>query len=274
MKERSITEEEAKEAYEKGIKEANELLKDPDKLEIFLEKLEKKLKVIPYVGESFSIVPAMISLVRSYIKKEYTEIPLGAVAGIISALIYIFSPVDLIPDLIPGVGYLDDASVLLICLNAGAKDDIKDYQKWREKNKKSIYKKVLVSYFSASGVTKRKAEHIAKEVEGDLYEIKPKEIYTDDDLNWHNSESRSSIEIKDETCRPAIKDIDIDIDNYDTIYVGFPIWWGIAPNVVKAFLDKIDLSNKKIIAFCTSGGSPLAPAIEDLKKTYPHANIN
>lgn len=133
--------------------------------------------------------------------------------------------------------------------------------------------KVLVSYFSASGITKRKAEIFAKEVEGDLFEIKPKQIYTDEDLNWNNSDSRSSIEIKDKNLRPEIEDITIDIDSYDIIYIGFPIWWGIAPNVVKTFMDKIDLSNKKIITFCTSGGSSLPPATEDLQETYPNANI-
>lgn len=133
--------------------------------------------------------------------------------------------------------------------------------------------KILVSYYSASGVTKRKAESLAKEVNGDLYEIKPKRVYTDEDLNWNDSNSRSSIEIKDKSCRPEIEDINIDIDSYDTVYVGFPIWWGIAPNVVKTFLDKIDLSNKRIITFCTSGGSSLPPATKDLQDTYPNASI-
>ena len=131
-KKKEITEEEAKKGYEKGCKKAEELLKDPDKLEVKLQKLEKKMKVIPLVGETFALVPAMISLVRSYIKKEYTEIPLGSIVGIISALIYILSPIDLIPDAVPAAGYLDDASVLLICLKAGAEDDIKEYQKWRK----------------------------------------------------------------------------------------------------------------------------------------------
>ena len=133
--------------------------------------------------------------------------------------------------------------------------------------------KILVSYFSASGITKRKAEVLAKEVGGDLFEIVPKEIYTDEDLNWNNPNSRSSIEMKDKSCRPQIEDINIDIELYDTVYIGFPIWWGIAPNVVKTFMDKIDLSNKKIIIFCTSGGSSLPPATKDLQETYPNANI-
>jgi len=133
--------------------------------------------------------------------------------------------------------------------------------------------KVLVSFYSASGVTKRKATELAKEVNGDLYEIIPKQIYNEEDLNWRNESSRSSIEIKNKNCRPEIEDIKIDTNLYDTIYVGYPIWWGIAPNVVKTFLDKIDLSNKKIITFCTSGGSSLEPSTEDLQKTYPNANI-
>ena len=138
MSKAKLKEKVAKEAYEKGCKKAEKLLADPDKLEVLLQKLEKKFKVIPYVGETFSLVPAMISLVRSYIRKEYTEIPLGSIVGIISALIYILSPVDLIPDPIPGVGYLDDATILLMCFKAGAKDDIKDYQVWRDKNNKNI----------------------------------------------------------------------------------------------------------------------------------------
>ena len=133
--------------------------------------------------------------------------------------------------------------------------------------------KVLVSYFSASGVTKRKAEVLAKEVDGDLFEIKPKQLYTDEDLDWNNSNSRSSREIKDKDLRPEIEDINIDADSDETIYVGFPIWWGIAPNSVKTFMDKIDLSNKKIITFCTSGGSSLPPATKDLQETYPNASI-
>lgn len=133
-----MSEEEAKKAYDKGCKKAEKLLKDPDKTEKFLQKLEKKLKKISLVGETFSLVPAMISLVRSYIKKEYTQIPSGTILGIISALIYILSPIDLIPDPVPGAGYLDDVSILLICLKSGAEDDIKEYQKWREKNNKDV----------------------------------------------------------------------------------------------------------------------------------------
>lgn len=133
--------------------------------------------------------------------------------------------------------------------------------------------KNLVAFFSASGVTRTAAKSLAKEVNGDLYEIVPKKLYTDKDLNWHDENSRSSIEIKNLSFRPEIEDIKINIDNYDIIYIGFPIWWGIAPNVVKTFLDKIDLSNKKVIVFCTSGGSLLNPAVKDLINTYPDVLI-
>ena len=104
-------------------------------------------------------------------------------------------------------------------------------------------------------------------------EIVPKQPYTNEDLNWNNPNSRSSLEIKNLNYRPEIEDNNIDINNYNIIYIVFSIWWGIAPNVVKTFLDKIDLTNKKVVAFCTSGGSPLEPAIEDLKKIYPRINI-
>lgn len=124
--------------YERGKKTAEKLLKDEDKLENLLQKMEKKLKVLPIVGTTFAIVPAMISLVRSYVKKEYTEIPLGSILGIISAIIYIVSPIDLVPDFIPVTGHLDDAAVLILCLKAGAEDDIKDYQAWRDKNNKNL----------------------------------------------------------------------------------------------------------------------------------------
>lgn len=120
---------------------------------------------------------------------------------------------------------------------------------------------------------KRSSKKPAVEVNGTLYEIVPKEIYIEEDLNWRDQNSRSSIEIKDLFYRPEIEDIYINTNEYDTIYIGFPIWRGIAPNVVKTLLDKIHLTNKKINVFCTSGGSPLETAVEDLIKTYPTVNI-
>ena len=132
-----IDDENVKKQFEVGKEKAKKLLDDEDKLEKLLQKMEKKLKVLPIVGGTFALVPAMISLVRSYVKKEYTEIPLGSILGIISAIIYIVSPIDLIPDFLPaGAGYIDDAAVLILCLKAGAEDDVKEYQNWREKNNK------------------------------------------------------------------------------------------------------------------------------------------
>lgn len=113
--------------------EAEELLKDKDKLEKMLQKLERKLKTVPVVGSSLSYVPLMISLVRAYIKKEYEEIPVASIVSIIVALIYVVSPIDIIPDAIPGVGYLDDGVIVAGCL-ALVKTDIIDYKVWREKN--------------------------------------------------------------------------------------------------------------------------------------------
>ena len=135
--EQQIQEEQAQKELKKGFKKAKELLKDDEKMEKFLQKLEKKLKVIPKVGTSLANVPTKISLVKSYIKKEYTEIPLGTIIALISALSYIVSPIDLIPDTIPGAGYLDDALVITACLKL-VSSDIEDYQKWRKENNKIL----------------------------------------------------------------------------------------------------------------------------------------
>ena len=129
-----IDEKKAKEKLEDGYAEAEKLLKDKDKLEEFLQKLEKKLETIPKVGNALSALPTMVSLIKSYIKKEYTEIPLKTIIAIISAGIYFLSPVDLIPDVIPGIGYIDDATVVTVCLSLVG-DDIEEYKKWRDKNK-------------------------------------------------------------------------------------------------------------------------------------------
>ena len=133
--------------------------------------------------------------------------------------------------------------------------------------------KNLVVYFSATGVTKNAATKLAREVEGDLLEIVPKELYNNSDLDWTNPNSRSSIEIKDNTCRPKIEDININLNNYQKIYLGYPIWWDLAPNVIKTFLDRIDLTGKEIITFCTSGGTSLDNSTKDLQNTYPNLHI-
>ena len=116
-------------------------------------------------------------------------------------------------------------------------------------------KKTLVAVFSASGVTKRVGEEIARIADADFYEIVPEEIYTSADLDWMNKKSRSSLEMNDPSARPAIAGEALNMSDYDKGIVGFPIWWGVAPRIVDTFLESYDFSGKKIIPFCTPGGS-------------------
>ena len=128
--------------------------------------------------------------------------------------------------------------------------------------------KVLVSYFSASGRTRRVAEELATITNGDLFEIEPVEKYSNDDLNWSLSTSRSSIEMKDPTSRPAIKNKVTNIDEYDQVIIGFPVWWYTAPHIINSFIEENDLNNKKIYVFATSGGSSVDDSFNNLKKDY------
>ena len=132
--------------------------------------------------------------------------------------------------------------------------------------------RVLVSYFSASGETKRVAEKIASTINGDLFEIEPKEKYTDADLDWTNKQSRSSVEMKNKSFRQKMKENNLDISSYDTILIGFPIWWGVCPTVVNTFIESKDFTGKTLIPFCTSGGSGMSYAESNLRKTYPNYN--
>ena len=125
--------------------------------------------------------------------------------------------------------------------------------------------KVLVAYFSATGTTKRVAEKLAAAVNADIYEIKPLTPYTNADLNWRNSNSRSSVEMKDKNARPEIAEDNFSVKDYDVVYLGFPIWWGTAPHIVETFLEKQDFSNKTIILFATSGSSGMGNTDKDLK---------
>ena len=125
--------------------------------------------------------------------------------------------------------------------------------------------KSLVAYFSASGVTKRVGENLAKAIGADSYEIRPNVPYTDADLNWMDKSSRSSVEMKDWNSRPEIVEDGFSVEGYDKIFLGFPIWLYIAPTIINTFLEKHDFSNKKIILFATSGGSRFGRAVENLK---------
>jgi len=125
--------------------------------------------------------------------------------------------------------------------------------------------KKLVTFFSASGVTARVAKDLAKVAGADLYEIEPAVPYTSADLNWMDKNARSTIEMKDKSSRPEIKDTDAKVADYDVIYVGFPIWWYVAPTIINTFLEKYDFSGKKIVLFATSGGSGFGKTVDDLK---------
>ena len=132
--------------------------------------------------------------------------------------------------------------------------------------------KVLVAYFSATGVTKGVAQQLAEVAGADLHEIKPAQAYTDADLDWHNKQSRSSVEMKDKSSRPAITAKLQNMKDYDVVYVGFPIWWYTCPTIVNTFMEAYDFQGKTVIPFATSGGSSIKKACEDLKDTYPNIN--
>ena len=130
---------------------------------------------------------------------------------------------------------------------------------------------ILVTYFSASGVTARAAKEIAQAVDADLYEIRPAVPYTDADLDWTDKTSRSTKEMNDPACRPAIAEPVEHMEQYDTIFVGFPIWWYVEPRIVDTFLESHDFSGKTVIPFATSGGSGIGKAEKSLEEHCPKA---
>jgi len=125
--------------------------------------------------------------------------------------------------------------------------------------------KALVAYFSASGVTKKAAQALVETIGGDLYEIIPEVLYSEADLDWRNENSRSSLEMKDKSSRPAIVKTDANVKDYDVIFVGFPIWWYIAPTIINTFLESYDFSGKTIILFATAGSSGFGKTVDNLK---------
>ena len=131
--------------------------------------------------------------------------------------------------------------------------------------------KVLVAFFSASGVTKRVAERLAKAIGADRREIVPTERYTDADLGWTDRRSRSSVEMKDLACRPPIEDTG-DLSAYDLLFVGFPVWWYREPSVIDTFLERADVAGRRIVLFATSGGSGIDGAVKNVRTlaTAPH----
>ena len=132
---------------------------------------------------------------------------------------------------------------------------------------------ILVCYFSATGVTRSVAINICKSLNCDLFEIEPKIKYTDNDLNWMDKQSRSSIEMKNLKFRPKVLNKVSNLNNYDTIILGFPVWWYTAPTIINSFIEENDLSLKKIYVFVTSGSSSEVKSFNDLKNEYPYLNF-
>ena len=127
--------------------------------------------------------------------------------------------------------------------------------------------KKLVAYFSCTGTTRKVAENLAEGIDADLYEIVPSKAYTSEDLNWTNKNSRTSLEMNSRNSRPEIATKVSNMDDYDTIFLGFPIWWYTAPRIINTFLESYDFSGKNIVVFYTSGGSGLGNTILDLKQS-------
>lgn len=133
--------------------------------------------------------------------------------------------------------------------------------------------KKLVAYFSASGVTKKVALRLAQEELAELFEICPKIEYTSADLNWMDDNSRSSLGMKAQSCRPEILNKLDNLDQYEIIYLGFPIWWYVEPRIIDTFLESYNFSKKQIVPFATSGGSGISNVVENLKAHYPELNF-
>ena len=156
------------------------------------------------------------------------------------------------------------AALLAVSLSACSQSD--------KKKEEKTMKKTLVTYFSASGVAKGVAQQLAEAAGADLHEIKPETPYTDADLDWTDKQSRSSIEIKDKNSRPAITGKLTNMQDYDVVYVGFPIWWYTCPTIINTFIEAYDFKGKTVIPFATSGGSNIKKACDDLKSAYPDIN--
>lgn len=131
----------------------------------------------------------------------------------------------------------------------------------------------LVAYFSASGVTAKVAESLSEAIGADLYEIEPEVPYTKEDLDWMDKQSRSTIEMNDPASRPAIAGKRDNMDEYDTVFVGFPVWWYVAPTIINTFLESYDLTGKTIIPFATSGGSGMGKTNEKLQPSCPNSKL-
>lgn len=139
-------------------------------------------------------------------------------------------------------------------------------------NNEKMTHKTLVAYFSATGTTQRVAEMIAKAASADIYAIDPVKPYTSADLDWTVKTSRSSVENAKPESRPAFKKTKDNLNDYDVVYLGYPIWWDVAPRIVNTFIEAYGLKGKTVIPFATSGGSTITNSVKELKKAYPDIN--
>lgn len=130
--------------------------------------------------------------------------------------------------------------------------------------------KPLVVYFSATGTTAKAARTIAEVTGGTLYEIVPQQAYTSDDLDWNDKQSRSSVEMNNPQARPTLKDTKLDVTAYDVVFIGYPIWWDLAPRIINTFIESYGLKGKTLVPFATSGGSGISNSVRELRKTYPN----
>ncbi len=163
--------------------------------------------------------------------------------------------------------------ILAILLTASCMLTISATQK-KDKENAAPKEKALVVYFSATGNTTRLAKQLAEQHHADIYRIIPATKYSQADLDWHNSKSRSSVEMANDKARPNMKGNVKHTEKYDTIYLGYPIWWGVAPRIINTFIDaNPGLKGKTIIPFATSGSSTIDKSVEDLRATYPALNI-
>ena len=158
---------------------------------------------------------------------------------------------------------------LLILLSVVGMATATSAQQKQDMNSRQSNHKILVAYFSATGTTARAAQKVAHATGGELYAITPAQPYTDADLNWNDKQSRSSVEMSDPASRPAIGGEALNADGYDVIFLGYPVWWNLAPRIVNTFVESHDLNGKTVIPFATSGSSGIANSAAALKKTYP-----
>lgn len=159
--------------------------------------------------------------------------------------------------------------LLLILLAVVGMATATDAQQRQSMNKVQSNHKILIAYFSATGTTARAAEKLANVTGGEIYAIVPAQPYISSDLAWNDKQSRSSVEMNDSKSRPAIKGKKENIADYDVIFIGYPIWWDLAPRIINTFIESHDLEGKTIIPFATSGGSTLSGSAAALKKAYP-----